>query len=55
MVLAGHETTGTALSWALECLLRRPEVLERIRGEIASVAGPAAVPQTREQFAKLDI
>jgi len=54
MVLAGHETTGTALSWALECLLRRPEVVERIRGEIASVAGPAAVPQTREQFAKLE-
>jgi len=54
MILAGHETTGTALSWALECLLRRPEVVDRIRGEIASVAGPGSVPQTREQFAKLE-
>src|SRR5215813_1193659 len=33
MILAGHETTGTVLSWALECLLRRPAVVERIREE----------------------
>ncbi len=54
MILAGHETTGTALSWALECLLRRPGVVARIRDEIAGVAGPGEVPRSREQFAKLE-
>ena len=54
MILAGHETTGTALSWALECLLRRPDVVARIRDEIAGVAGPGEVPRSREQFAKLE-
>lgn len=54
MMLAGHETTGTALSWALECLLRRPEVVRRIRDEIAGVAGEGEVPRGREQLAKLE-
>jgi cytochrome P450 len=54
MVLAGHETTGTALSWALECLLRRPGVIERIREEMAQVAGAGEVPRSREQLAKLE-
>ena len=54
MVLAGHETTGTALSWALECLLRRPAVVRRIREEIAQVAGEAELPRGREQLAKLE-
>src|SRR5262249_27169595 len=54
MILAGHETTGTALSWAVECLLARPEVVARIRDEIAAVAAPGEVPRTREQFGKLE-
>jgi cytochrome P450 len=33
---AGHETTATALAWAVERLLRTPRVLERLRDELAS-------------------
>jgi cytochrome P450 len=31
LLLAGHETTGTALAWAVERLLCNPDVLERAR------------------------
>jgi len=31
LVLAGHETTATALSWAIDLLQRNPEVLRRLR------------------------
>ena len=31
MLVAGHETTATALAWAFERILREPEVLDRIR------------------------
>ena len=33
---AGHETTATALAWAIERLLRTPRVLERLRESIAA-------------------
>jgi cytochrome P450 len=33
---AGHETTATALAWAMERLLRNPSVLERLRNSIAA-------------------
>ncbi len=33
---AGHETTATALAWALERLLRNPPVLARLRESIAA-------------------
>jgi cytochrome P450 len=32
LLVAGHETTATALSWAVERLLRHPEKLERLAG-----------------------
>ncbi len=35
LLVAGHETTATALAWAFELLLRNPRVLERLRGELA--------------------
>jgi cytochrome P450 len=31
MLLAGHETTATALSWTFACILQHPEVEERLR------------------------
>jgi cytochrome P450 len=31
LLVAGHETTATALAWALEQLVRHPEMLERLR------------------------
>jgi cytochrome P450 len=33
---AGHETTATALAWAMERLLRTPRALERLRESIAA-------------------
>ena len=54
LVLAGHETTGTALAWALECLLQRPAIVRRIREEMAEVAGPGEAPRGREPLAKLE-
>jgi cytochrome P450 family 135 len=35
LLLAGHETTATALAWTFDLLLRHPAVLERLRSEIA--------------------
>src|SRR5215213_110587 len=35
LVLAGHETTAAALSWALERISRSPQVCERLSAELA--------------------
>jgi cytochrome P450 family 135 len=32
LLVAGHETTATALSWAVELLMRNPEVMAKARG-----------------------
>jgi cytochrome P450 len=34
LLVAGHETTATSLAWAVERLSRRPEKLDRLRGEV---------------------
>jgi cytochrome P450 len=36
LLLAGHETTATALAWAFDLLLRHPEKFDRLREEIAA-------------------
>jgi cytochrome P450 len=36
LLVAGHETTATALSWAIERLIRHPEKWERLREEALS-------------------
>ncbi len=36
LLVAGHETTASALAWAVERLVRNPPVLERLRDEVAS-------------------
>jgi cytochrome P450 family 135 len=36
LLVAGHETTATSLAWCFELLLRRPELVERLRGELAA-------------------
>jgi len=40
LLLAGHETTATALAWALLLLLRRPDALARATAEVRA-GGPA--------------
>ncbi|HEX4253130.1 MAG TPA: cytochrome P450 [Pseudonocardia sp.] len=46
LLMAGHETTATALSWALERLVRHPEVLRR--AVAAADADPATDPAADE-------
>lgn len=41
ILLAGHETTATALAWALYELGRHPPVLEKLRAELASSGSEA--------------
>jgi cytochrome P450 family 135 len=35
LLLAGHETTATALAWAFDALFRNPEVLARLQASLA--------------------
>ena len=55
MLVAGHETTATSLSWVVHWLLQDPEVLERARAELAEVvgSGPESAGLTAEQIAEL--
>ena len=39
MLVAGHETTATALSWVVYRLLQNPDVLAKAQAEVASVTG----------------
>jgi cytochrome P450 len=39
LLLAGHETTATSMAWALDRILRRPDVVARIRSELGRVVG----------------
>jgi cytochrome P450 len=41
--LAGHETTASSLTWAFFILSQRPDVVARIRAEVAEVAGNGPV------------
>src|SRR5581483_2734423 len=36
LLLAGHETTATALAWTFDLLLRNPDALARLREELGS-------------------
>ena len=51
-LIAGHETTSGALSFALHYLSRHPEVARKARAEIDAVWGSAQVPEF-EQVTKL--
>ena len=46
MLMAGHETTGTALSWAFERILSLPDVERRIRDELHAVIGSGTMMAT---------
>lgn len=52
LLVAGHETTGTALSWTIHRVLRHPEVLARVREEMRKVAGDG--PLTKEHLTRLE-
>jgi cytochrome P450 family 135 len=52
LLVAGHETTATALSWAMERLVRHPEKLERLRAE-ALAGGGAYLTATIQETLRL--
>jgi cytochrome P450 len=55
LLLAGHETTASALAWATWEILSHPEVLARIKDELRSVTnGGAADRDKLEQLKYLD-
>jgi cytochrome P450 len=51
MLMAGHETTGTALAWAFERILSLPEVEQRLRQELSAVVGEE--PLTSDHLSRL--
>ncbi len=55
MVVAGHETTATALAWVIYHLLQNPDVLATAQAEVVSVIGdgPHAPRPTAKQIAEL--
>lgn len=52
LLVAGHETTATSLSWAFERIATHPEVLSKIEDELANVVG--ADPLDPEHLPKLE-
>jgi len=55
MLMAGHETTGTALAWAFERILSLPQIEERLRAELDAVlAGEKLTAAHLPRFEYLD-
>jgi cytochrome P450 len=53
LLVAGHDTTATGLSWALEQLTRHPAILDKaVRAAKASAAGDAAGDEYLDAVAK---
>lgn len=51
LLVAGHETTATGLTWAMRWLLESPETVRELRGAIEAL-GPDPSP---EQIAKIEL
>jgi cytochrome P450 len=51
LIIAGHDTTSIALAWALEQIVPRPEVLERIIDELNCTTG--GTPPSADQLNRL--
>jgi len=53
MVVAGHETSALSLSWAIDAVMRHPEVEQRLRDEIDGL-GPDPDPEALAKLPYLD-
>ncbi|HET7053187.1 MAG TPA: cytochrome P450 [Solirubrobacterales bacterium] len=53
LLAAGHETTATSLSWAVERLTRHPEKLERLRAEAIEGRDDAYLTATIQETLRL--
>lgn len=49
LLMAGHETTASALAWVFARVLERPDVLTKLRAELARVVGSAPVEPAHVQ------
>lgn len=52
LLVAGHETTATSLSWTFHRLLQYPDVLEKLKAELRNVLGSG--PVAPQHINKLD-
>ncbi len=52
-LIAGHETSAGTLTFALHLLADRPDIVERVRQEVVTIAGGDPAALTYEQVAKL--
>jgi cytochrome P450 len=52
LIFAGHDTTSIALAWALEQIVRRADVVERIADELQQVSGGS--PPRADQLTQLE-
>lgn len=55
LFLAGHETSASALAWALHLLAHSPDIQTRMREEAAQVAGHANAPLQANQLKQLEL
>lgn len=53
LLVAGHETTATSLSWAVERLTRHPDKLERLRAEAVAGEDDAYLTATIQETLRL--
>ncbi len=51
LLLAGSETTSTALSWATLFMIRYPEIQKRVQQEIDQVIGRSRMPEVSDRYA----
>ena len=53
LLLAGHETTATALAWTFDLLFRRPDAMERLREEVEADDGTEYLDAVIEEALRL--
>lgn len=55
MLIAGHETTASALTWCVFELAQKPELLEELRAELDAALPDGRAPRTRADVEKLEL
>jgi cytochrome P450 len=55
MLIAGHETTASALTWCLFELAQRPDLLAEVQAEVDAVLGDGAAPDSIETVRALEL
>lgn len=49
LLLAGSETTSTALTWAILYMIRYPEIQKRVQRELDQVVGSSRLPRVEDR------